>query len=355
MDKFVCVRIVQANAMDLAQFQFDFDLTFAVFLMNADGTIYGRYGSRSDHKEAQRDISMESFAEAMEAALELHQGYPGNKALFTGKKAATPKYARPELFPTLTRFKPTLDFDGQVVQSCMHCHQIREAERAEYRAKKQPMPDQVLYPYPLPDMIGLKLDPKHKATVAAVAEGSIAESARFFAAGDEIVSMNGQPILSIADVQWVLHNMGDTGTIQAEVLRPGSRSLKPRLVTITLPPGWRKASDISWRATSWDLRRMGLGGMFPGDMTDDERKAAKLDTKQMAFLLKHVGEYGEHARAKQAGFRKGDIIIAFDGKTDRMRETDLLAYCIQQKKPGDKIAATVLRAGKKVELSLVLP
>jgi len=58
MDKFVCVRLVQANAMDLALFQFDYDLTFVVFFMNADKTIYGRYGSRSDRKNATRDISI---------------------------------------------------------------------------------------------------------------------------------------------------------------------------------------------------------------------------------------------------------------------------------------------------------
>ena len=47
MGRFVCVRLVQANAMDLTLFQFDYDLTFAAFFMNADRTIYGRYGSRS--------------------------------------------------------------------------------------------------------------------------------------------------------------------------------------------------------------------------------------------------------------------------------------------------------------------
>ena len=32
LDEFVCVRIVQANTMDLSHFQFDFDLSFAVLL-----------------------------------------------------------------------------------------------------------------------------------------------------------------------------------------------------------------------------------------------------------------------------------------------------------------------------------
>ena len=36
MDEFICVRIPMANAMDLAQFQFDYDLSFTAFFMNAD-------------------------------------------------------------------------------------------------------------------------------------------------------------------------------------------------------------------------------------------------------------------------------------------------------------------------------
>ena len=40
MDRYVPVRIVHANGMDLSQFQFDFDQSFAAFLLNADLTIY---------------------------------------------------------------------------------------------------------------------------------------------------------------------------------------------------------------------------------------------------------------------------------------------------------------------------
>jgi hypothetical protein len=58
----VCVRLVQANALDLTLFQFDYDLSFAVFFLNADRTVYGRFGSRSDRAEAIRDMSIEDSA-----------------------------------------------------------------------------------------------------------------------------------------------------------------------------------------------------------------------------------------------------------------------------------------------------
>ena len=87
----------------------------------------------------------------------------------------------------------------------MHCHQIREAERLVYRTAREPIPDEVLFPYPDPDVLGLKMDPKEMATVGRVAPGSLAGRAGL-RPGDEIVTLAGQPLLSIADLQWVLHN-----------------------------------------------------------------------------------------------------------------------------------------------------
>src|SRR3989449_3706443 len=225
MDQFVCVRLVQANAMDLSLFQFDFDLTFAVFFMNADKTIYGRFGSRSDRKDATKDISMEGFRKALAAALELHKRYPANKAALAGKQPRPTRFKTPDDFPSLAgKYKPTLDYEGKVVQSCMHCHQVRDAERRFFRDERKPIPDEVLYPYPMPDTVGLSLDPKEKAKVTSVAAGSPAERAGL-KVGDEVLSLEGQPILSIADVQWVLHNAGEPATLNSEVLR-GRKKIK---------------------------------------------------------------------------------------------------------------------------------
>ena len=161
MDRFVCVRLVQANALDLTLFQFDYDLSFAVFFMNADKTIYGRYGSRSERKDATKDISIESFREALAAALDLHKRFPADKASLAGKQPRPTQFKTPDDFPSLTgKYKPTLDYEGNVVQSCIHCHQVRDAERLYFRDQRKPIPDEVLYPYPMPDAVGLALDPK---------------------------------------------------------------------------------------------------------------------------------------------------------------------------------------------------
>ena len=40
------VRLLKIAGSDLNQFDFDYDLTWAGFFVNADGKVYGRYGGR---------------------------------------------------------------------------------------------------------------------------------------------------------------------------------------------------------------------------------------------------------------------------------------------------------------------
>src|SRR5207248_9472249 len=101
LEKFVRVRLISANGLDLSLFQFDTDQSFAVFMLNADGTIYGRFGTRSDQRNWTDDVSIAGLAKALEGALALHQQYPANKATLAGKKGPPPDFAVPEQFPKL--------------------------------------------------------------------------------------------------------------------------------------------------------------------------------------------------------------------------------------------------------------
>src|SRR5438045_621931 len=68
LEKFVRVRLISANGLDLSLFQFDTDQSFAVFMLNADGTIYGRFGTRSDQTHWANDVSITGLAKALEGA-----------------------------------------------------------------------------------------------------------------------------------------------------------------------------------------------------------------------------------------------------------------------------------------------
>ena len=184
---------------------------------------------------------------------------------------------------------------------------------------------------------------------SAVDPGSPAERAGF-KPSDQIVALDGQPLLSIADVQWVLHNAASTATLAAQVRRNGA-SIP---LSMSLEPGWRRG-NISWRTTTWPLREMGFGGMKLETLKDEERRQAGLTRDQMALKITYLFEYGEKIAAKRAGLKKGDTIVSFDGKDRPMTESELLAYALEQKRPGDRVTVTLLRDGTRKTVSYPLP
>lgn len=346
LDKYVRVRLVSTNGLDLSLFQYDYDQSFACFLLNADCTIYGRFGTRSHRTNWLQDVSVEGLGKALQGGLDLHLGYPKNKALFAGKRGPAPLFPVPEKFPSLGKYTDKLNYEGNVVQSCIHCHQIGDAMKDFYRKKKEPLPEEVLFPYPHPKSLGLILDPKEMATVKEVTKGHPADRAGF-KPGDQIQKLDGQPILSMADVQWVLHRAPAEGaTIEAEVIRGG----KMIELDMKLEKGWRQADELSWRSSSWGLRRMGTAGMKLDSL---EERPSGVPAEGMALKVAHVGMYGgPHGAAKAAGIQVGDTLISFDGRTDLLRETDVFAYAMRSKKAGDIIVVKVVRGGKTLEMKI---
>ena len=78
-----------------------------------------------------------------------------------------------------------------------------------------------------------------------------------------------------------------------------------------------------------------------------------MPTEGMALRVAHVGMYGgPHGAAKAAGIAVGDTLIAFDGRTDLLRETDVFAYAMREKKPGDMVPVKVVRGGKTMEMKI---
>lgn len=352
LDQFVRVRIVSTNGLDLSLFQFDTDQSFAMFFLNPDETIYGRFGTRSHRTEWADDVSIGGLAEALEGALELHRGYPRNKAALAGKRGPKPPVASPEQFPQLKeKYGPALNYEGDVVRSCIHCHQIGDAERQSYRDRGKVLPDQLLFPYPHPKVTGLILDPEERATVLRIEDETPASQAGF-QQGDQILTLAGQPLISIADVQWVLHHADPDGAEIDAKVRRGDKTLALKL---TLPPKWRERDTIAWRGSSWQLRRVATGGLYQVELSAEERQDRQLPADGMALLAKHVGQYSPHDAAKQAGLVNGDIIVGFDGRTDLLRETDVLIYSLRNRKPGDVIEVIILRDGKRQTLKMKLP
>ena len=353
MEQFVRVRIVQGNGIDLSLFQFDFDLTFAVFFVNADKTIYGRFGTRTEFRNAAKDISIEGFKQALEAALELHKGYPDNKEVLAAKTGPVPLKKTPEAFPALQRYSSELNFDRRIEGQCIHCHQIGEAQREIHWYDRKPVPDEVLYPFPMPDVLGLNFSVNHRAKISKVTPGSSAEKDGFKRA-DEIITLAGQPIISIADVQWVLHRSPENTSLPVKVNRHGEEVD----LSLTLNSGWRKSSDISWRTTTGELRLVALGGMQLEDLSDAERQQFGIDKAEMALSVGNVnlrgGRSGGQTNAQRAGIRRGDIIIGFGERANRLTESGIIGYVLQEQAQAKTLPVKLLRNGEQIEVNLSL-
>ena len=155
----------------------------------------------------------------MAEALRLHRNATANRPSLVGKQVQPSPFKTPRDYPALAdRYKADLDYAGSVARSCIHCHQIRDAERRLQRSTGEPMPDKVLFPYPDPAVVGLKMDPTQMANIATVVSDSSADRDGF-KAGDEIVYLERTTASLNRRFQWVLHHAPATAKLPAQVRR----------------------------------------------------------------------------------------------------------------------------------------
>ena len=199
---------------------------------------------------------------------------------------------------------------------------------------------EVIYPYPDPSVVGLKLDPKEMATIERVDRvrpRSVPGSSR---------AMRSSRLRSTAAVDRRRAVGACTTRPQRETSAASEARGDEHPARLSLDAGWRRG-NISWRTTTWPLREMGFGGMKLENLKDEERRQAGLAADHMALKIVYFFEYGDRIAAKRAGLRKGDIIVSVDGKDRPMTESELLGTSLEQKRPGDRVSVTFLRDGTK--------
>ena len=125
--------------MDLRRFEFDYDLTWYVFFLNADETIYGRYGGR-DAADAEARLSLEGAA-VRDGPRAGGAPDPAAGAAVGGQAAS-----RAEDFVAAGRHK-----------GCIHCHNVNEFRRADLKAAGK-WDRESIWVYPLPENVGITLD-----------------------------------------------------------------------------------------------------------------------------------------------------------------------------------------------------
>lgn len=319
------VRLPRIDDLDLNTFEFDRDLTFMVFFLDAKGRVYARYGGR-DARDADNRQSLEGLRATMEGVLAMH-------ARAEKERQFAPRPHEPATYLS--------DIAGRRRGRCMHCHQVQEAIHSSLRRGGKWDVSKV-WRYPLPENVGFTLDVDKSNVVKMVAEGSAAAKAGL-KAGDVVRKLHDVPIHSFGDASYALHRSPATGAIELHWERDG----KPLDGKLTLAEGWRR-TDLTWRpSTRFFTTSLRLSG---NDLQADERKALGLTPKQVAFRQRTPPS----SQASAAGIKGGDIILGIEGKpmdcTCEKLQDHVRGYYIA----GEKLPIVVLRDGKRMTLQMVL-
>ena len=306
----------------MRRFEFDHELTWYAFLLNADETIYGRYGGR-DAASADSRLSMKGLRYAMERALAAHKAPPA-PTIHTGKPERVEAYAA-----------------AKSHRGCIHCHNINEFRRADLKSAGK-WDRESIWVYPLPENVGITLDVNEGNRVKAVLAGSSADRAGL-KPGDLLTKLNGYSVASFADSTFALHKAPIKGSIPVSWEREGT----DHMAALQVAEGWRK-TNLTWRPSMLDI----LPSVpFSGeDLTAAEKKALGLSAKRAAIRQDEV----VHATLTAAGVKGGDVVIGFDGKSVDGTVRDLLGFVRRNHLVGDTIVVNVLREGKPLGLKLLL-
>ena len=325
--EFVLLRMTMMRGVNIALFEFDYDMTWMSFFLDADGRVLSRYGSRNS-KSADSLNTAAGLLNTMREVLTLHR-----EASAKPRPAYQPPKQQPAEIPAYTKL-----YGG----SCGRCHMLNEAKWEQQRLDGVMKPG-AFFLYPLPDNIGIRLDLTQGNRIREIAKDSFAGKAGL-QANDTIRSANGLRVLTCADMQHVLDKLAPKSKLTLEVDRKG-RSFE---VVLDLAGDWR-ASDVSWRKSIRMRANHNNFTRFLSALSAKEKAELGIEADRLAFRLTETrGEVAE------AGFVKNDIILAFDDKRQLPYRVPHY-YPLIDHKAGDTMAVTVLRNGKERTLSLRIP
>lgn len=337
--QFVCVRVTNMKHVDLNVYVFDYDLTFALLLMNADGTIYHRYGGR-DHRGPMAWMSLPSFAEVLRTALTTHTEY-----------TADPKPPAPKPRRTIMDIESFQARIGSKKVDCVHCHNVQPALHAEAQTAGT-WSRKAIWIWPSPERVGLQLDPAHQTKVVTVLADSPAAKAGL-ERGNRLVQLGTQKIASISDAQAALQfASGDATTIEVRFQRDDEE----QKTLISLPADWKTGNSLtfSWRPSKWELSPApGFGGKA---LSAKQKEKLGIPVDRFAFRLDYRVTWGPRkylgANVAKAGLREGDIITALDGKSDFVSVDHYHSWFRLTRKIGQEVRVDFLRGGKAMSAQL---
>ena len=334
LNGFVPVRLTSMKGVDLNLFRFDYDQTFAILMMDADGATYSRFGSNDEKSDAGR-MSVAGLKHAMEAVLARH----ARSQRTSSPPAGTPRN-RPAAF-TIADY-PKFARTKTAQQSCYHCHYANDARFLQARAEGT-FRKALLFQYPFPENIGVTLETDRNNEVKAVLTRSAAEAGGV-KARDRIVSANSVPIHTSADLQFALNSVAEPGSVVLEVERGGKLSGP---LTLALRAGWRR-SDISWRPSQGGIPP--TVGLWAVPLTAVQKTERGLPVESMALRISFLFPGPEAARSR-GDLKPDDVIVGINGRsTPAMNTRQFHAYFHVNFNVGDTVTLNVLRGSKRLDV-----
>jgi hypothetical protein len=325
--EFVLLRMTYMRGVNIGLFEYDYDMTWMSFFLDADGRIYTRYGSR-DSSSADSHNTKAGLINTMHEVLALHKEESAK---------SKPAYQMPQKTPA-----DIPAFNKLYGGTCGRCHMLNEAKWEQQRTDGTQKKG-AFFLYPLPENVGIKLDLAKCNQVKAIVKGSAAEKSGL-KANDVIRFANGTRILTTADLQYVLDKLEPESKLIIDAERDG----QPVKATLELSGDWR-ASDVSWRksirvrAVFNNLTR----NVVP--LSKEEKARLGVAAEQIAYRLND-----SKGEVQEAGLQKNDVIVAFDGKR-QLPYRNASYYPLIDHIRGDTMEVTVLRDGKEQTLSLKIP
>ena len=322
------------NGVNLNLFQFEFDLTWMAFFMDAHDRFYARYGGRED-SDAESHLTKESLARVMEQVLELHQ---------KGKVQTSTHEPRGGTVQTPEDIPPMKAMMARRKESkCIHCHDVKVA-RLRHLQQLGKFTRDLVFTYPTPSALGIRVDRNVQNKVASVVPGSSADRAGV-RTGDRLLAADGQRILTLGDFSRLLEQKPQEGKLALEIRR-GRRAVR---ATLQLSGDWRKSADPSWRES---LHVAGPGGGFWGvKLTGDQRRERGIPADALALRVTFI--WGAHTR--RAGLKVDDVVVELDGIRRDMTVRQIHAYLQLGKNYGDTVPLVVRRRAEQHKLSMRLP
>lgn len=319
------------RGVDLSTFQFDFDETWAAFLMNAHGRIYARVFGR-DHTSSLSHRSLEGLAATLKAVLEVHKREAAEKP----EPQAAVKWRRIDDVPAYRRWRKPAD--------CVHCHFVAEDLRRQQYADGTWKPANI-WSYPPPENWGLTMDWREPVKVESVATGSFAARAGL-RAGDVLRQIGDVRVLSWGDIFYAIDRSPDAGDVRVAYAREGREAV----AALKLEGQWRR-SDLAWRASL--AKAEPHPGMTFRGLDPAEKRALGLADDALAGRVMSVSRGGA---AQWAGIEKNDVLVSLAVgdrvQTKALDDRHLQAWFRTQCAPGDRVTVEILRAGARRETTL---